>query len=358
MTTTHVVSAKDGDPLQRKEACFPTYERLFPSGWFAACLLSELPNNGVLFRTLLGHPTLLTRTPAGEPLCARVPSRWVDALRNGTWQGSRLVGSGLVLRSHGSSLIAEGGGSAGIEVLPVRAFMGVLLLWHAADGSTIEPFSLPEWSSELVTPYRFRYFPRMVNTTVQEITEDIADTYHYGPGGHRWSELLVHELDTSTDICTLEMSFTLETSIFGRFKDRIRFDGHFEAIGVGLFIGSVRSQLRDLDTRPLICYTPTASPRQIQLIYGESHRRIQAPSRLSKLLGLLPRRLVDHLVSIQSLRAMDKDVEYCDVRRWETEKYLRARRERTDHLLQDCRRWVSRFYTEAPRPAAETESAS
>lgn len=333
-------------------------EAVFPSGWFAACTLAELQTQGVLVRTLLGHSTLLTRAPSGEPLCARVPSRWADPLHRARWQGHRLVGNGLSLRWDGQTLGAESDRAIRIELLPVHDFLGVLLFFHTEPGSALTPFALPDWSSDEVTPYKFRYFPREVFTTVKEITEDIADTHHFGPGGHGWSELDIHKFDTSREISTLDMSFTMETSVFGRFRDRMRFTSHFEAIGVGLFIGTVKSELRDLDSRPLICYTPTTSPRRIQLIYGESHRRMRDPRLLHKLFGLVPRRAVDPLVSLQSLIAMHRDVKLCDVQRWETAAYLRERRGRTDPLLTDYRRWVSRFYAEPAAAMAEAASLS
>lgn len=342
------------------------HEHAFPAGWFAACPVAELPENGVLIRTLLGHPTLLTKTPDGLPLCVRIPERHVDDLRHATWVGRRLVGIGRALRLDGATLVTEHRehGEYGEEyseqeglpcdVRPVHDFLGVLLFWHADKGSALQPFALPHWSSEHVTPYAFRYFPRVVHTTVKEITEDIADLHHFGAGGHRWSDVVVHGFDTSSDISTLDMSFTMETSVFGRFRDQMRLHGHFEAIGVGLFIGSVKSEQRDLDTRPLICYTPTTSPRHIQLIYGESHRRMQDPGRLHKLLGLLPRRAADRAITLQALRAMDKDVTFCDVNRWETPSYIRERRERSDRLLLDYRGWVTRFYADAAHAAIET----
>lgn len=285
----------------------PPFSNQYPRGWFAACTAGELYQKGELVRTLLGRELRLTQGLDGHAL-----ARTLDG-----------------------------------EEVPAEFFNDLFLVWNDGGSASHPPFEVPYLDREGFTPFLFEYFWREAVTNVKEITEDIADLHHFGDGAHHYEDLQVQRFEPNGSVCTLDLVFTRDTSVFGTFNDRLAFEAHFRAIGVGFFIAELSNQKTGLRVQLLICYTPTSSPNRIQLLMGESHERLSDPRRLSPLLGLVPLKWADPLVSKQSMRAIQKDMREHDVPHWESREYLERRHGTADALLNAYRAWVSQFYEKA-----------
>ena len=325
----------------------------FPAGWFAVGFSHELSRGQMLSRQCMGQQLVLFRTQSG---LACAVDAYCPHLGAHFSYGGTVLGEVIRCPFHGfcfdqrGACVATGYGTkpppaARLRTWPLRETSGMLLVYY--DHVEGEPtWEVPTCDEEGWTPprtgvWRLRSHP-------QETTENSVDIGHfrYVHGYH--SIEILSELMTDGPHLWTRYAMRRLAGIFGRgmAEQGIRAEFEIHAYGLGYSLVEVSLPAYHLQTRHLICATPT-EPGGIELRVRVSMKQIAKPEQISPLLRLVPRVLVNQVVSRQVFKTFVHDLQQ-DFAIWEHKRYIQPPAlSAGDGPLGSYRIWARQFYRES-----------
>ncbi|HLW02763.1 MAG TPA: Rieske 2Fe-2S domain-containing protein [Ktedonobacterales bacterium] len=347
-TVSGLSKQREPDPSQKHGRGLPG----FPAGWFAVGFSHELARGQMLSRQCMGQQLVLFRTQSGA---ACVVDAYCPHLGAHFGHGGTVLGEVIRCPFHGfcfdqrGACVATGYGTkppptARLRTWPLRETNGMLLVYY--DHAEAEPnWEVPACDVEGWTPphtsiWRLRSHP-------QETTENSVDIGHFRyVHGYQSIEIL-SELMTDGPRLGIRYAMKRPTGIFGRGKAEgaIRAEFEIHVYGLGYSLVEVSLPAYHLQTRHLVCATPT-EPGWIELRVSVSMKRIAKPEQISPLLQLIPRSLINQLVSWQVFKTFVHDLQQ-DFPIWEHKRYIQPPALAAgDGPVGKYRTWARQFYRE------------
>lgn len=156
-------------------------------------------------------------------------------------------------------------------------------------------------------------------------------------------------LSTLDEILHLSTRYAMKrpAGFFGRGKAHqgIRAEFEIHVYGLGYSLVEVCIPALHLQTRHLVCATPT-EPGWIELRVSVNMKQLAKPGQISPLLRLIPRSLVNRIVSWQVFKTFIHDLQQ-DFEIWEHKRYIQPPALAAgDGPVGKYRTWASQFYRE------------
>ena len=310
--------ALNGSSIQRKPGHLQDQGRHlpgFPAGWFALGFSHELPRGQILSRQFMGHQLALFRTQSGKASAvdAYCPHMGAHFGHGGTVEGEtiRCPFHGFCF-DQGGTCVATGYGTkppptARLRTWPLREVNGMLLVYYDHEGQkpTWEVSARDEegWTAPRTAMWSLRSHP-------QETSENSVDIGHFRYV-HGYQSIEIRS-DLVADGPHLSTAYAMKrpAGFFGSGKNEQGVQAEFEinVYGLGYSLVEVCIPAFHLQTRHLVCATPTETER-IELRVSVSLKRIEKPRQIHPLLQLLPRSLVNRLVSWQVFKTFTHDLQ-------------------------------------------------
>lgn len=197
-----------------------------------------------------------------------------------------------------------------------------------------------EWTAPRTAMWSLRSHP-------QETTENSVDIGHFRyVHGYQSIEILS---DLKADGPHLSTAYAMKrpAGLFGRgqAKQGVRAEFEINAYGLGYSLVEVSIPAFHLQTRHLVCATPTETGR-IELRVSVSLKQIEKPRQISPLLLPVPRSLLNRLVSWQVFKTFTHDLQQ-DFEIWEHKRYIQPPALAAgDGPVGKYRTWARQFYRE------------
>jgi nitrite reductase/ring-hydroxylating ferredoxin subunit len=334
--------------LQEQGRCLPG----FPAGWFAVGFSHELSHGQILSRQFMGHQLVLFRTQSGRACAADAycPHMGAHFGHGGTVEGEaiRCPFHGFCF-DQGGACVATGYGTkppptARLRTWPLREVNGTLLVYydHERDEPDWEVPARDEggWTAPRTHMWSLRSHP-------QETTENSVDIGHFRyVHGYQSIEILSDLVADGPHLST-RYAMKRPASFLGRGKAEqgVRAEFEIHVYGLGYSLVEVFIPAFHLQTRHLVCATPT-EPGRIELRVSVSLKQIEKPRQIHPLLQLLPRSLVNRIVSWQVFKTFIHDLQQ-DFEIWEYKRYIQPPALAAgDGPVGKYRTWARQFYRE------------
>ena len=361
LSTSHPVDnragkgASNGVAIQRKPGHLQDQGRClpgFPAGWFAVGFSHELSRGQILSRQFMGHQLVLFRAQSGKASAvdAYCPHMGAHFGHGGTVEGEtiRCPFHGFCFDQRGTC-VATGYGTkppptARLRTWPLREVNGMLLVYYDHEGQ--EPtWEVPARDDEGWTPPHTAMWS--LRSHPQETTENSVDIGHFRyVHGYQSIEILS---DLMADGPHLSTAYAMHrpAGIFGRGQTAqgVRAEFEINVYGLGYSLVEVSIPAYKLQTRHLVCATPT-EPGRIELRVSVSLKQIARPRQISPLLQPVPRSLLNRLVSWQVFKTFAHDLQQ-DFEIWEHKRYIQPPALAAgDGPVGKYRTWARQFYRE------------
>ena len=338
---------------QEQGRCLPG----FPAGWFAVGFSHELSRGMILPRQCMGHQLVLFRTQSGRACAvdAYCPHMGAHFGHGGTVEGEviRCPFHGFCFDQRGAC-VATGYGTkppptAQLRTWPLREVNGMLLVYYDHAGHKPN-WEVPACDEEGWTPPRTSVWS--LRSHPQETTENSVDIGHFRyVHGYQSIEIL-SDLMTDGPYLSARYAMKRPAGLFerGKAKQGIRAEFKIHVHGLGYSLVEVSIPAYNLQTRHLVCATPT-EPGWIELRVSVSMQRMEKPGQISPLLLLVPRSLVERIVSWQVFKTFVHDLQQ-DFEIWEYKRYIQPPALASgDGPVGKYRTWARQFYREPARQA-------
>ncbi len=314
----------------------------------------ELPAGAVLTKRLAGRDVVLFRTDGGraiavDPYC---PHLGAHLGHGGCVQGESIVCPFHAFRfGPDGRCVATGYGTPPPPKLrattyPVNETHGLVMVWYGAAAPTFEvpDIETAGWRAPLTKTYVMRGHP-------QETSENSVDMGHLGVvHGYRDVKVL-RELRCDPGHLSVKYSmvrpYIQELSMLGD----VYAEFSINVIGLGYSRVEVEVPRFGLRTRHFVFATPTDAEK-VELRIAFSHRGIERPKALPRLLAALPFAALNRVLLHAGMRAYSHDIEQ-DFDIWNHKKYVHPPQlAMGDGPIGSYRRWAKQFYPVQAEPGA------
>lgn len=322
----------------------------YPLGWYAVGFSHELLPGEVRPLTFMGQESVLYRTDGGQ---AVLVGAYCPHLGAHLGYGGSVEGESIRCPFHGFRFDPKGEcvsipygtripPKAKAQVRPVQEKHGIILAFYHPD-TAVPDWDIPqlpaaEWSPFLTKEWTMRGHP-------QETTENSVDVGHFTEiHGYDGVESLA-ELTTSGPYLNIKYAMTRPDGMFGR---PVRAEFEIHAFGLGYSLVEVEVPQYGVRARLFVLATPVAGD-QITLrvalnLYEETQRQ-----KISPLLALLPRALINRIIARSTFNGLVHDVQQ-DFQIWQHKRYLQPPiLAEGDGPVGTYRLWAKQFYLEQDR---------
>ena len=324
----------------------------FPSGWFAVGFSHELARGKILSRQFMGHQLVLFRAQSGK---ASAVDAYCPHMGAHFGYGGAVEGETIRCPFHGfcfdqrGTCVATGYGTkppptARLRTWPLHEVNGMLLVYYDHEGQ--EPiWEVPARDEEGWLPPRTAMWS--LHSHPQETTENSVDIGHFRYVHSYQSIEILSDLKADGPHLSTAYAMHRPAGLFGRGQAQqgVRAEFEINVYGLGYSLVEVSIPAYHLQTRHLVCATPT-EPGKIELRVSVSLKQIAQPRQISPFLLLVPRSLVNRLVSWQVFKTFTHDLQQ-DFEIWEHKRYIQPPALAAgDGPVGKYRTWARQFYCE------------
>src|SRR5574341_380396 len=315
----------------------------FPKGWYALGPSSELPRGGVLARRFMGQDIVLFRTQSGAPAAvdAYCPHMGAHFAYGGDVQGETIRCPFHSFRfDTGGMCVATGYGTkpppkARLRSWPLCERSGALLVYYDAEGGAPQ-WNLPEldmsgWNAPIWKTWRLSSHP-------QETCENSVDIGHLA---------VVHGYDSVEKLADLRTEGPILQTHYAMTRPAgpltVRSEFIIRIFGMGYSLVEVSIPRYGLQSRLFVMPQPT-DPGQMILYTAVVVRKVTEPQRINPLLWVVPRPLLNAIVSRTIASGFAHDIAQ-DFAIWENKIYVHpAILAEGDGPIGKFRHWARQFY--------------
>lgn len=279
-----------------------------PTGWYVVAFSEDLPVGGVLPMRFLGRDVVAFRTTSGV---AAVVDAWCPHLGAHLGHGGRVDGEELRCPMHhfgfGTDGACKSAGrgykrpiAAGVGALAVREQSGLVLAWHARDGSP------PAWEVPPLAPASGGapiHRQHVIRTHVQELAENLFDIAHFSAVHGFVRPEIAAPPTIDGPVIRVGSRMGHSTKLLG-FARTVSVEIGFEMYGLGVFVSNSVAE-GGLSMRHLLTATPVGDE---EVVLRTSLWITQGDATLDTLLAWLPRAARAWLVGRMVTTTLMRDV--------------------------------------------------
>ncbi len=331
-----------------KKIALPPY----PDGWYCIGLSSRLKPGEVRTVQLAGDEVVMFRTASGK---VSVMDAYCPHLGGHFGHGGIVVGEAIRCPFHGFCF--DGNGecvstpygakpppTAVVPTKPVRDINGFIMVYHDAGGKQPD-WEIPEidfngWNPVLATVLDLRSHP-------QETSENSVDLGHFTVvHGYSGIEVL-KPLITEGPYLNTKYAMHRSAGFLGR-AEKLRAEFEVHVHGLGYSTVEVEVPQYGLQFRNFVLSTPVENGR-VHLWLGMSMKKVKSAWKVNPMLSVLPKRLVNFILSKASFKGYVHDVKQ-DFHIWENKSYIAPPAlAKGDGPVGKYRQWAKQFYPEYER---------
>ncbi len=324
----------------------------YPNGWYVVGYSDELPPGGIVTRRFMGQEVVLFRTRAGvasavDPVCPHLGAH--------LGYGSTVEGETIRCAMHGFCFttqgvcVATGYGTnpppkAIVHAWPLCEKNNLILLYYDASGAA-PTWEVPEVDPVGWTPQRRELWT--LRSHPQETSENALDLGHLMVVHGYQSVHILRNLATQGPNLSVRYSMHRPSRFIGFSLPRIDVEFEITQCGLGYSRVDIHVPRYDIDLRLFVCATPV-EPDLIDLHVALSMKQLADPGRISPLLWLVPRPLLNRVMNRAMFREIAHDL-WQDFDIWEHKSFVQPMYlAEGDGPVGAFRQWARQFY---PAPA-------
>jgi nitrite reductase/ring-hydroxylating ferredoxin subunit len=324
----------------------------FPKSWYVVSESLQLSVGEIKAVEFCGQSTVLYRTQAGkavlaEAYCAHMGAHFAH--------GGKIIGEDLQCPFHGfcfdpsGQCVKTGYGTkpppqARLRTWPILEVNGMIFAWHDEAGSqpdwTIPALDWEGWSPPQFAEWRICSHP-------QEIAENSADIGHFRYVHGYGDVKIFEEARTEGPVLHGRYGMSRIASFVGKGGRKIHAEFDFYEYGLGYAYVEAHAVEFDLYSRHFVVPMPIDG-RDIVLRIAVSVKLDYNPRKIHPLLGLVPKRILDHFILGGYYREYKRDVSD-DFKVWTNKAYVHPPAlAQGDGPVILYRKWAEQFYAQAP----------
>lgn len=322
-----------------------------PAGWYAVGFSEDLPEGKLTPVHFAGTAAVLYRGCSGQPQLADATCPHLGARFD---RGGKVVGDDLQCPMHHFTFGRDGKCTktlygkrvprrAVVRTWPTVERAGMIFAWHCPHNEAPrwqmpEDLSSPEWGPGRRTRVS-------MNTTPQDIAENLVDPGHFGPThGYGGLAVLSPAVFGEDDVVT-RYGIEREAGMYGR-KDVVKVELNIRLLGMGIFCIDGYANPGGLHTRILLSTSPKRIGR-IDFMWRVWTVDLARPEDMLPGIRFLPKRWQHKLFETLTWAGMRFDVaqdrRVLDGKRWIDPPALAD----GDGPIGRFRAWCSRYYEPA-----------
>ncbi|MDB4655446.1 Rieske (2Fe-2S) protein [Flavobacteriales bacterium] len=319
----------------------------YPDSWYSLGLSSDIVSGQLVNKMLGNQEIVLFRSESGKlnAIEAYCPHLGAHLGHGGTIQGEDIKCPFHGFCFNGSGDCTKTGygtkppPTAKAKTWQVRDKNGFVVIYHSSNNQ--EPtWEIPDvdsegWNPVLTTAYE-------INSHPQETTENSVDIGHFSEV-HGYSEIEeLKEISTDGPYLTTKYAMKRHAGFVGN-KEKIRAQFEVHVHGLGYSFVEAEAPKYGLEYRTYVLPTPIGNGR-LSLTLGMQLKKIEKPSKINPLLAILPKSLVNLIVSKASFNGFLNDVKQ-DFHIWENKTYIAPPAlAKGDGPIGRYRTWAKQFY--------------
>ena len=319
----------------------------YPNGWYVIANSEEVANGQILIKKIVGKEVVVFRTKSGK---IAVTDAYCPHMGGHFGYGGSVEGETIKCPFHHFCFDREGtctstgyGTKPSSKLkLPVwhsRERNGFVLVYYDEQGNAPE-WEVPEidqtgWNQTITKDYELNSHP-------QETTENSVDIGHFSIV-HGYSNVKqLKELSTDKHYLNTRYAMTRQGGLISK-SGTVTTEFEVHVYGLGYSFVEVDIPALNIQTRQFVLPTPLGNGK-INLKIGMSVKYVDKPAKLHPLLTIVPKPLLNKIISKQAFKGYSNDVSQ-DFKIWQNKIYIDPPvLAKGDGPVAQYRMWSKQFY--------------
>jgi nitrite reductase/ring-hydroxylating ferredoxin subunit len=319
----------------------------YPNGWYVIAESAELAAGQILTKKFAGKELVVLRTASGK---VSASDAYCPHMGGHFGYGGTVEGEAIKCPFHHFCFDTEGNCTATgygtkpspklkLPVWHTRERNGFILIYYDEQGKAPE-WEVPEidtegWNETITKDYELISHP-------QETTENSVDIGHFSIV-HGYSNVKqLKELTTDNHYLNTRYAMTRQGGLVSK-AGKLTTEFEVHVYGLGYSFVEVDIPSLNISSRQFVLPTPLGDGK-INLKIGMSVKKIDKPSKINPLLSVVPKPLLNKIISRQAFKGYANDVSQ-DFKIWQNKIYIDPPvLAKGDGPVAQYRMWCKQFY--------------